>query len=340
MAQQLNGLFVLSPSAYELVYAHGVADEIARRVRLVGNPENADSVRTNPSILTDVDVIFSGWGCPRIDQALLAAAPRLKAIFYGAGTIAFLQTPAMWERGIVVTSANATNGRPVAEHTVSTVLFSLKHGWRLMREMKQTKTIARTRIPGNYKSVVGLISMGVIARMAVELLRPFGMTILTYDPFLSDAAAADLGVQKVSLETLFAESDVVSLHAPELPATQGLVTGALLNSMKPGATFLNTARGSVVNEAELIETMRVRPDLQAVLDVTQKEPPAADSPLWTLDNVVLTPHIAGSQGRECQRLGQTMLEELDRYLAGQPLLYQVRPQDLEKSAHGAGAVKK
>ena len=340
MAQQLNGLFVLSPQAYELVYGHGVADEIGKRVRLVGAPENATSVVENPSVLADVDVIFSGWGGPRIDEKFLAAAPRLKAVFYGAGSIAYLQTPAMWERGVIVTSANTANGRPVAEYTVATILFSLKHGWRVMRQMKQSRANAKGPIPGNYKSVVGLISMGAIARMVVDLLRPFHTTILTYDPFLTDAAAADMGVKKVSLETLFAESDVVSLHAPELPATQGMITGTLLDSMKPGATFLNTARGSIVKEDELIKTMRARTDLQAVLDVTQKEPPAADSPLWDLENVVLTPHIAGSQGRECQHMGQTMLEELDRYLAGHPLLYQIRAADIATSAHGAGALKK
>lgn len=340
MAQQLNGLFVLNAHAYESVFAHGAAAAIGERVRLLGPPQTAASVKADPRLLAKADLLFSGWGCPRVDETLLAAAPRLKAVFYGAGSIAMLESPAMWQRGIVVTSANTVNGRPVAEFTVATILFSLKHGWRMMRETRRARSFVRGNVPGNYASVIGLISMGAVARMVVDLLRPYDMTVLAYDPYLSDAAAIDMGVKKVSLETLFSESDIVSLHAPELPATQGLVTGKLLGAMKPGATFLNTARGSIVKENELIDVMRARPDLQAILDVTHPEPPPADSPLWDLENVVITPHIAGSQGRECHRMGQAMVEELDRYLAGKPLMYQVRAEDLSKSAHGAGALKR
>ncbi len=125
------------------------------------------------------------------------------------------------------------------------------------------------------------------------------------------------------MRELFQQTDVVSLHAAEIPATRGMITSELLSMMKPNATFINTSRGSLVREDELASVLRHRPDLHAVLDVTEVEPLPADSPLHRLDNVMLTPHIAGSQGRECQRLGRHMVEELDRYLAGRPLKWQV-----------------
>jgi phosphoglycerate dehydrogenase-like enzyme len=147
--------------------------------------------------------------------------------------------------------------------------------------------------------------------------------VVAHDPFLDAQRAKELDVIPVSLEQLFAESDVVSLHTPNLPSTRGMITGQLLASMKPGATFINTARGAVVREQELIEVARQRPDLQFVLDVTDPEPPAAGSPLYTLPNVVYTPHIAGSVNNECSRMGVLMLDELKRYLAGQPLQWAV-----------------
>jgi len=116
---------------------------------------------------------------------------------------------------------------------------------------------------------------------------------------------------------------VVSLHTPWLPETVGMVTGAHLRSMKTDATFINTARGAIVREAEMIAALQERPDLTAVLDVTYPEPPEAGSPLYTLPNVILTPHIAGSMGRECQRMGRLMVDEFERYRAGEPLRWAI-----------------
>jgi phosphoglycerate dehydrogenase-like enzyme len=128
-------------------------------------------------------------------------------------------------------------------------------------------------------------------------------------------------VELVDLPALFARSDVVSLHAPLLPQTIGLVGAEHLRRMKPHATFVNTARGAIVREAELVTVMRERPDLTALLDVTEPEPAPADSPLRQLPNVILTPHIAGARHREIALIGRVVLAELDRYRAGQPLCY-------------------
>ncbi|MGC4033459.1 MAG: hydroxyacid dehydrogenase [Tepidisphaeraceae bacterium] len=284
-------------------------------------------------LLRDVEVIFSGWGCPKIDAAFLDHAPNLQAIFYAAGAVSGWATPTIWERGIVVTTANQANAIPVAEYTVATTLFSLKNGWRLARRNAHRGFEIRPDVAGAYRSVVGLVGMGTIARLVVNLLASYDLRAITYDPYLSQEEALRLGVESVSLERLFSESDVISLHAPDLPNTWDLVNGPLLASMKPNATLINTSRGRVVNEEALIQVLQERPDLFAVLDVTQQEPLPAESPLNHLANVVLTPHIAGSQGRECQRMGQYMVEELDRFINGRPLQWAIRPEALAHSVH-------
>jgi phosphoglycerate dehydrogenase-like enzyme len=331
---RLNALFALDRAAYHAVYAPDAAAEIARRVMVPAPPQTKATLRAHPKLLANVDVLFSGWGAPRIDAEFLAAAPRLKAIFYGAGAINGWCTPAVWARGIAVTTANDANAIPVAEYTLATTLFSLKHGWRLAGDRGGPKRFEiRPEVPGNYGAVVGLVGMGTIARLVVKMLAPFGVRVITHDPFLAPEEAVRLGVTSVGLADLFALADVVSLHAPELANTRGMVTGALLRSMRPGATFINTSRGALVREGDLAAVLRDRPDLQAVLDVTEQEPLPPSSPLIGLENLVLTPHIAGSQGRECQRMGQHMVDELDRYLAGRPLLWQVRPAALDGSVH-------
>ena len=163
----------------------------------------------------------------------------------------------------------------------------------------------------------------MIARRVAEMLAAYDMRVVVYCPYLGDVEAASLGIERVSLEQLFRECDVVSVHTPVLPETTGLIDGRLVRSMKPDATLVNTARGVILDQPSVIEALRARPDLTAILDVTHPEPPADDDPLFTLPNVVVTPHIAGSHGRECERLGSYMADELDRLMAGQPLRWRI-----------------
>ena len=154
--------------------------------------------------------------------------------------------------------------------------------------------------------------------MVIERLRSSEVNIIAYDPFMDVERAKPLGVELCSLDDVFRHADVISLHTPWLPETVGMITGEHFRLMKPNASFINTARGAVVKENELIEAFQARPDLFALLDVTYPEPPASDSLLLTLPNVIVTPHIAGSMGDECRRMGRFIVDELDRWLAGEP----------------------
>jgi phosphoglycerate dehydrogenase-like enzyme len=139
-------------------------------------------------------------------------------------------------------------------------------------------------------------------------------------------------VELVSLDEAFKQADIVSLHTPLLPETQGLIRGAHFSAMKPGATFINTARGAVVIQDEMLDTLRRRPDLHAVLDVTEPEPPLPDSPLFDLPNVVLTPHIAGTCTAEAPRLGREMIAEFHRWRENRPLLHAVTAESAARMA--------
>lgn len=329
----MKAIYLLNPEAYNLIYGPDERQEIARLVEVVAPPQTAASITADPSPLAHAEAIFSGWGLPVMDEAFLAAAPNLRIVFYGAGSIRRMVTPAFWQRGIQITSAYAANAIPVGEYVLAAILFSLKQGWRYIRQVRELHTFpVKGDVPGAYGSTIGLVSLGMVGRRVTQLLKHFDLHVLAYDPFVSEDEAATLGVELCGLEELFRRADIVSLHTPWLPETEGMITGAHLASMKEGATFINTARGAVVREVEMIRVLQNRPDLTAVLDVTFPEPPAPESPLYTLPNVVLTPHVAGAMGAECRRMGQAMIAELQRYLAGEPLLWGIDQQKAARLA--------
>jgi phosphoglycerate dehydrogenase-like enzyme len=329
----LKGLFVLGPGNFERIYSPADQQRIRQQVEIYAPPQTANDVIANRAILQDADVIFSGWGGPRMDTDFLNAAPNLKAVFYGAGSIRSLVTDAFWGHGIIITSAAAANAIPVAEFTLAQIILSLKRAWFYVLEGKRSgQWVARQPVPGAYGSTVGLISLGLIGRRVAELLRPFDVRVIAYDPFFSAQAVADLGVELVSLDEVFSRADVVSLHTPWLPETVGIITGAHFAQMKHNSTFINTARGAIVREDEMIAVLQQRPDIYALLDVTYPEPPAAGSPLYSLPNVILTPHIAGSLDAECWRMGHYMVEELERYLKGEPLRYAITQEQFARMA--------
>lgn len=328
-----KALFILSADKFPQIYGGGIAEQIGRLVEVYAAPQTVESVQADPSLLGSAEIILSGWGAPKMDEVFLSAAPKLEAVFYGAGSVRGMVTEAFWGRGIALASAWAANAVPVAEYTLAQILCGLKQVWQYSRRVRaQGKYPPRHRVAGAFGSTVGIISLGMIGQLVCEKLKGFDVQVIAYDPFASADTARRLNVELVSLDEVFRRGDVVSLHTPWLKETEGMITGAHFRAMKKDATFINTSRGAVVCERELIDVLQERPDLLAVLDVTYPEPPRPGSPLYTLDNVVLTPHIAGSMDDECRRMGQYMLQELERYLAGQPLRWGVSRELAAKMA--------
>ncbi|ASK65628.1 hydroxyacid dehydrogenase [Brachybacterium avium] len=300
-----------------------------------------DTSRTLPDLtsaqnesLADIEVLLTGWGSPRVDAATLARMPRLRAIVHTAGTVRFVVSEAVWDRGdIVVTSATEANAVPVAEFTLAHILLAGKRSLAQETAYRHDHQVvpaagAGAEI-GNYGNVVGLIGASRIGTLVAEHLQRFDVEVLVTDPFLGAEEVAALGATKVEPEELYARSDVVSLHAPDVPSTQGLVSRELLALMRDGTTFLNTARPALVDIDALREEL-VSGRLSAVLDV--HDDLAADDPLWNVPTVSITPHIAGSQGNELRRMGEQALEEVRRLAAGEPPLHPVDPSRRELEA--------
>jgi len=321
-----KGLYLMDEETLEVVYGPKEQADLTRLLEIEAPAWGQSAVGCNLLILRDVEIVMASWGVPVMDKAFLEAAPNLRAVFFGAGSIRTFTTPAFWERKIVVSSAYSVNAVPVSEYTLGVILLSLKKFWSFAHSAKQGTDPWGNhlrKVPGNYGSIVGFVSLGMIARRVIHLLRAFDIKCIVYCPFLTESEAADLGVERCSLSEVFRRSDTVSIHTPWLPETEGLITGELIASMKEGATLINTARGAIIRESEMTAILRKRRDLTAILDVCHPEPPLPHSALLQLPNVVLTPHIAGSLGNECQRLGRCMVDELRRYLAGEPLQWQV-----------------
>ncbi|GAA0685705.1 hydroxyacid dehydrogenase [Kitasatospora atroaurantiaca] len=285
--------------------------------------------------LADTEVLVTSWGCPPIDEAVLAAAPRLRAVLHAAGSVKHHVTEACWERGIQVTSAAWANALPVAEYTLAAILFANKQVLRMAADYRERRApydwqAAYSNV-GNYRRTVGIVGASQIGRRVLELLRPFDLHLLLHDPYVDPEEAAALGACLVELDELCALSDVVSVHAPQLPSTRHMIDRRRLALMPDGATVVNTSRGSLIEQDALIAEL-VTGRLDAVLDVTSPEVLPADSPLYELTNVLLTPHAAGSLGGELHRLAAAAADELACYVAGLPFAHPVLAQDIHRTA--------
>lgn len=278
--------------------------------------------------LPDVDLLVTGWGCPPITRAALDRLPSLRAIVHTAGSVRGFVTDACWDRGIVISSAASANALPVAEYTVAMILLTGKRVLERARSYRATKQIDHYGLPptaGNYGATIGILSASIIGRRVIELLRPYDFHVLVHDPFVTEVD----GAESVGLADLFRRSDVVSVHTPLLPETRGLVSGELLGLLRDDAVLINTARGAVLDQDALVaEAGRIR----AVLDVTDPEVLPADHPLWRSDNVLITPHLAGSQGNEWGRLGRHAVDEVRRWVSGEPFSTPVPAERRERIA--------
>ncbi|MFI7111103.1 hydroxyacid dehydrogenase [Nonomuraea sp. NPDC050227] len=281
--------------------------------------------------LSQAEVLLTSWGCPPVTAEVLARAPRLRAIVHAAGSVKHHVTDACWERGIVVSSAASANAEPVAEFTLAAILFANKRVIDIARAYRARRANDDwdARFPGfgNYRRVVGVVGASRIGRRVIELLRPFDFEVLVSDPYLTE----DLGARRVGLDELVARSDVVSLHAPDLPETRHLIDAGRLAAMRDGATLINTARAALVDQDALIAEL-TSGRLYAVLDHTEPEFLPADSPLYDLPNVLVTPHVAGSLGGELARMADLALDELARHAQGLPFEHGVEPGTLSRSA--------
>ncbi len=286
-------------------------------------------------LLPGAAACITSWGVARLDDDVIAAAPGLGAIAHMGSSVKRFVSAAVWEAGVRVTSAGIVLARDVAETTLGLMIVGRKRIWPLGTHVREggwrdEPVWARWGARELGRSTVGIVGASNVGRHVMRLLEPFEVTILLYDPFVPEDEAASLGVAKVELARLLEESDVVSLHAPSNPTTRHMIDGAALALMPDDAVLINTARGDLVDEAALVAELAAG-RLFAFLDVTDPEPPAADSPLRSLPNVVVTPHVAGCV-ENCHRMGELAVEELRRFFTGEPPVYGITEDMLDRIA--------
>lgn len=322
-------------SYLDRAYPQPVRERLERLFDFYPQPVNETQLDALAPALRSVQAMFTSWWLPELTQEQIRRYfPSLQVVFYAAGSVKYFAEPYL-RLGIRVVSGWAANGVPVAEYAAAQIVLAGKGFFQNPRRMQTDYEQARAysdACTGNYHAKVGILGAGAVGRRVIRLLRAYELEIWVYDPYLSDADAQELQVQKHSLEEIFSECAVISNHVAQLPETRGMIAYALLHRMQPYATLLNTGRGSQIVEADLIRAMQEDKTRTAVLDVTDPEPPLPDSPLRTQENIFLTTHIAGSMGGEIGRIGEYIAQEAERYCAGEPLRYEITLEKLKNMA--------
>jgi len=242
-------------------------------------------------MVKDVDAIILRT-TSKITREVIENAPKLKIISRTGAGVDNVDLEAAEEKGIIVCNQPGVNNVSVAEHAVAMILHLSKQLSLMDASVRGGNWSIRNKnlaVEINGKTL-GVVGMGKIGSLVAKLCNALGMKILAYDPYASDELKQQY--EFTTLENIFKESDFVTIHCPNTPETKGMITEALLNSMKPTAYLINTSRGDVVDEAALIKVLKEKRIAGAGLDVFHKEPVNSDNELLKLDNVILSPHSA------------------------------------------------
>jgi phosphoglycerate dehydrogenase-like enzyme len=283
--------------------------------------------------LPGVDALVTSWGIVTLDEQVLSRADRLKIVAHSAGSVKRLVTDALYDRGIVVTHAAGRIADSVAEFTLLCVMMGLRRPQDMDRQMKaggwpKTREAPVYEIAGRR---VGILGMGYVGRRSARLFQAVGAEVWVYDPYLPAEDAERLGVVKAELDTVLAECPVISIHLPVTDETLRMIGPRELGLIQDGAVFVNTARSLVVDQDALLAELQ-KGRFWAALDVFDQEPLPTDHPYRSLDNVLLTPHVAGLTMDSYRGLMALAIDEIERFFSGQPLVYPVTREMLATMA--------
>lgn len=255
----------------------------------------------------------------QVNEDLLAAAPKLKVVGRVGVGLDNLEQPALKARGIMATWAPGTNAASVAEYVLG-VMLALSRRFAANTASVQAGAWDRQNGRGIelLDKTLGIVGLGDIGSRLAKRAQAFGMNVIAHDPALhsSSFAVQEYGVPLVMLEHLLAQSHYVSLHAPLLSSTQHLINATTLSQMRPGSYLVNTSRGGLIDEAALADAVRAGRLAGAALDVREQEPPAQPDPLALVENVILTPHVAGVTLEASRRTSMHVVEDVLRVLSG------------------------
>ncbi len=315
------------PSQLEKIFKKDFYDRLSKLGDLrIYDREDYDDREYVLDFIKDSDLIITAWGAPKIDDEMIKLCPNLKRIIHAGGAVKMLLSDEFFNRGLAISTANGELAKGVAETTVGIMVAACKGMFTLPADTRKGLWRNSEKIKDFYDITIGIVSVGAIGKHVIKLLSAYEVEVLAYDPYVSKEQIEALGAKKCELDELISRSDVISLHTPNIPATDNMFNAEKLALIKDGTYIINTARPNVFDDEALIDEL-YKNRFTAILDVTKPEPPPIDHPFRTLPNVVLLPHIGGAVTNGCKRMGKFAVEEAERLYRGEKLLGEV---DLSK----------
>lgn len=287
--------------------------------------EDKQTKRIEPEVLrealVDVDVLVCGWAVCRLDEYVLQKANKLKLVAYTAGSVAGVVSDAMYAKGIRIVSGNEGFARVVAEATVAQMMYSLRKFAECdMRVCTWQTNLGDWYTESLWDQRVGIVGYGSTSRNLINMLKLFNAKIKLFSRHMTDEQAAELGVQKASLEEIFSTCRVITLNTAKTPENHHLVNDELLSLMEQDAVLVNTARGDLIDEEALAKHLHSG-HIRASLDVFAQEPLPQESPLWTVpaSRLHMLPHMAGPTPDQRPACARLVIEDIARFQKGEPL---------------------
>ncbi len=250
----------------------------------------------------------------KVTAEIIDAAANLKVIGRAGSGLDNVDKVAASKKGIVVMNTPGGNTITTAEHSIAMLFAVARLIPQATASMKAGKWEKKKFMGVElYNKTLGIIGLGNIGSQVAKKAQGLEMNVIAYDPFLSEDKAKTLGIKKVSLEELFAQSDFITIHTPMTPETKGVINTGTISRMKDGVRIINCARGGIINENDLYEALKSGKVAGAALDVFEKEPPE-NNPLLTLDNVICTPHLGASTEEAQENVALAVAEQIADYL--------------------------
>ena len=315
-------ILITIPKGY--VFDTFFTPDVQQRFSMLGDVEyyEGNSQMTTQQLcdaLEGVDVAVTGWGSPQYTEQVLKKADKLQLVAHVAGSVYGIVSDALYERGIRVMSANRLFAQSTAEGAFTYMLCGLR---RIEHYAAQYR-LGKYKEPDFYNNgllekKVGLVGFGQVARFVRSYLRPFGCEVYVSSPEVDATYEKEYDIHAASLEEIFTNCDVVSIHASLTEGTYHLIGRELLSKLKPGAVLVNSARGAIMDEQALAEAAKSG-KFYAVLDVTEEEPCPMDSGLRNLDNVTLIPHMGGPTIDRRRNCALAVADDIERFCKGEKL---------------------
>ncbi len=280
------------------------------------------------------DAVITSWGI-LLDEAIISRLEKCVVIGLGSVGVDMVDVDAATRAGIVVTNTPDVFIEEVADHAMMLILATARRTKQMNLfaangEWRQGRPLLN-HIPRLMGQTLGLVSFGNVARCTAKRAKAFGMHVITYDPYVSELTISEHGVEPVSFGELLERSDYVSVHSPHNEETEHLLNAAAFARMKDGVAIVNTARGPIIDEPDLIAAIESGKVGAAGLDVLEQEPPAPDNPLLTMDNVIVTPHVASATTRMRPTARRRVGQEVALVLRGKWPMSCVNPTVLPKT---------